>query len=61
MTDWKNTEYGIPKTWKEIEEERIDAELAKKSASPAGILSLIALMTVLLAGCVIGLLWMILR
>lgn len=34
MNDWKKTEYGIPKTWKEIEEERIDADLAKNSASP---------------------------
>lgn len=34
MTDWKKTDYGVPKTWQELREERIDADLAKNSANP---------------------------
>jgi hypothetical protein len=61
MPKWKTNDYFSPKSWARIQEEKRDEELAKISASPLGILSLIAVMTVALAGCVIALLWMILR
>jgi hypothetical protein len=56
MTDWKKTDYGIPKTWKEIEEERIDAELAKNSASP---LPKMALAATLLIAAAAGLVFVL--
>ncbi|HBS63062.1 MAG TPA: hypothetical protein DEB32_10165 [Stenotrophomonas sp.] len=34
VNDWKNTNYGAPKTWAEIQHEKREAELEKVSASP---------------------------
>lgn len=34
MTDWKNTRYGVPKTWAQQQREKREAELEKVSASP---------------------------
>ncbi|QIO88479.1 hypothetical protein G9274_002164 [Stenotrophomonas rhizophila] len=34
VNDWKNTNYGAPKTWAEIQHEKREAELDKVSASP---------------------------
>lgn len=54
MTDWKKTDYGVPKTWKELREERIDADLAKNSANPMPKLIGLGMLAVVVIACLIG-------
>lgn len=61
MSDWKSTDYGAPKTWKEIEEERIDAELAKNSASPLPMMALAAALIIVAAAGLVFVLVSVLR
>lgn len=61
MSDWKSTDYGAPKTWKEIQREKRETELEKVSASPVPILLLIVLLSGITVACFIALLVFFLR
>lgn len=53
MKGWKDTNYGTPKTWSEIQHEKREAELDKVSASPFWpIVKIVALGSASLAGLV---------
>lgn len=54
MTDWKKTDYGVPKTWQELREERIDADLAKNSANPMPKLVGLGVLALVVIACIIG-------
>lgn len=54
MNDWKKTNYGTPKTWAEIQNEKTEAELEKVSASPTPMLLWLGFLALLLLVCVIG-------
>lgn len=61
MNNWKNADYGIPKTWAEQQQEKRQEELKKISASP---LPMLMLAGALFAAVVCGaafILWSVLR
>lgn len=61
MSDWKNTNYGAPKSWDQQQREKREKELEKVSASPVPMLLLFGTLGLVTIGCLAALLVSVLR
>lgn len=65
MTDWTKTNYGTPKSWNEIQREKLDAEHDQVINGPGTRLSTLVIgffvAAIVTVACFIGLIYLLLR